>query len=187
MSTSFLSSQARASVGGRAHHRRARNLHPAERIAMAVSSLAFLFCAWAWAHSDHRRMSVLFCAVSALSICADAVAEPLIWDIPLLLVRIADRTCGSVALVLSVLLNSTSTTNFALSVLAASSALWWLQHARKAAKEQPHKRELWVARQKSGIAGVLLFCLPSLSMHMDTAVGDEIQLLRLAPLEKKHV
>ena len=147
---SFVREHTAALSSGSSHHSACGAetilLTPLQRALMAGSSLLYLLCGWTWSDCGHAALGRLFTAVTALSVGADAVGDALLRGRALALLRMADRACGTVALVASVLFNSNSATNAVLAVSAAASALCWLALARAAARRR-RGRWPWVLLQ----------------------------------------
>ena len=120
-------------------HRKGPPLSQSQRVVMASSSL--LYCVPAatfWALSFHN-LGRLFCLVSGFSVAADALSG-LLPGRAMRVVRLCDRSVGTLELMLAVYVNSTTRINFVLSMAAVLTSLAWLAKGRMVGASQPDRR-----------------------------------------------
>uniref|UniRef100_A0A7S4EV95 Uncharacterized protein n=1 Tax=Chrysotila carterae TaxID=13221 RepID=A0A7S4EV95_CHRCT len=144
---SFLSEHVYAVSSGKDHVLVTPRLSGAQRTVLATSCALYLAPACSWFCMGCTGMCMLFVLVTMLSLMADAAAEWALHGRRLVLARAADRTCGSVALTLSVYLNSLTLLSTAAALAAAVSSVCWLACARQVAKTRPKERWRWVILQ----------------------------------------
>lgn len=136
----FLDDHAAAQLTGKAHHSEGTPpLTTTQRFVMGLSSLLYLLPAAAWAHFGFNILCAWFCLVSLLSISADALSG-LLPESLMQVVRICDRSIGTIGLVSAVLANSTSVANTVLALLAVATSLAWFVKGRLTAQAAPTAR-----------------------------------------------
>lgn len=118
---------------------------PAQRVIMALSSLLYLASAYCWHRFGFLLLSRCFCAVSILSVGADAGGGLLPEQRVMRPLRMADRTVGTVGLLSSVITNSNSPLNTFFSVMAMLTSLCFLARGRQVSRAAPLARWRYLA------------------------------------------
>ena len=106
---------------------------------MAASSLLYVGPAFAWMSYNYWWLGRCFCLVAVLSVGADS-GGGILPEANMKPLRIADRAVGTVALLSSVVFNSTSPTNCAFSIIAVVTSLCWLAKGRAVRSADPTAR-----------------------------------------------